>query len=85
VATGLGFMNMFNMIGVLFAQPFIGYVLDRFWSGEIDNGVRLYSLHAYHVGLLILPLGILISLIILPFIKETYCEPFEFREENGTL
>ena len=85
VATGLGFMNMFNMIGVLFAQPFIGYVLDRFWSGDIDNGVRLYSLHAYHVGLLILPLGILISLIILPFIKETYCEPFEFREENGTL
>lgn len=73
VATGLGFMNMFNMIGIAFSQPFIGYVLDRMWTGDLVNNVRIYSLHAYHTGLSILPLGMLLALLILPFIRETYC------------
>ena len=77
VATGLGFMNMFNMIGVAFSQPFIGYVLDKFWSGEIVNNVRLYPLKAYYIGLALLPAGMVIALLILPFIKETYCQSIE--------
>jgi len=73
VATGLGFMNMFNMIGIAFAQPFIGFVLDKLWTGEMINNVRFYSLDAYCVGLSILPLGMLLALLLLPFINETYC------------
>ncbi|AUH73558.1 MFS transporter [Legionella sainthelensi] len=74
VATGLSFMNMMNMIGIALAQPLIGYILDKMWEGEINGTVRVYPLEAYHTGLAILPLGMLIALIILPKIKETYCQ-----------
>lgn len=75
VATGLGFMNMLNMVGIAVAQPFIGFILDRFWAGELLNNVRVYPLHAYHIGLSILPIGIFISLLILFRVRETYCRP----------
>lgn len=74
VATGLSFMNMMNMVGIALAQPLIGYILDKLWTGELDGKVRVYPLEAYHTGLAILPLGMLIALIILPKIKETYCQ-----------
>lgn len=77
VATGLGFMNMLNMIGIAIAQPFIGFILDKFWAGEIINSVRVYPLHAYYIALAILPIGIFISLLILPNIRETYCHNVE--------
>jgi MFS family permease len=74
VATGLSFMNMMNMVGIALAQPLIGFILDRMWTGEMDGTVRLYPLKAYHTALAILPLGMLIALFILPKIKETYCQ-----------
>ncbi|OGV27831.1 MAG: MFS transporter [Legionellales bacterium RIFCSPHIGHO2_12_FULL_37_14] len=72
-ATALSFMNMMNMIGIALAQPTIGCILDYMWRGEMENSVRVYSLTAYSAALSLLPICILISLLILPFIKETYC------------
>ena len=57
VATGLSFMNMMNMIGIAIAQPLIGYFLDQLWQGQMDNGVRVYSVQAYQQSLIILPIG----------------------------
>lgn len=74
VATGLSFMNMMNMIGIALAQPLIGYILDKMWAGEMMGTVRFYPLVAYHTALAILPLGMLIALLILPKVKETYCQ-----------
>ncbi|CAM4443456.1 MAG: hypothetical protein LEGION0403_FIIPPAGN_00146 [Legionella sp.] len=74
VATGLSFMNMMNMIGIALAQPLIGYILDKLWTGELNGTVRVYPMEAYHTGLAILPLGMFIALLILPKIKETYCQ-----------
>lgn len=73
VATGLSFMNMMNMVGIAIGQPLIGFVLDQLWRGEIIDKVRVYPIEAYHVALAILPLGMLISLLILPRLRETYC------------
>lgn len=73
VATGLSFMNMMNMVGIAIGQPLIGCVLDQLWRGEIVDKVRIYPIEAYHVGLAILPIGMLISLLILPRLRETYC------------
>jgi MFS family permease len=73
VATGLSFMNMMNMIGIAAGQPIIGYILDKLWQGDIVDKVRVYPIEAYYIGLSILPVGILISLLILPKIRETYC------------
>ena len=74
VATGLSFMNMMNMVGIALAQPIIGFILDRMWQGQIHDKVRVYPLEAYFIALALLPAGILISLLILPRIKETYCQ-----------
>lgn len=73
VATGLSFMNMMNMIGIALIQPAIGFLLDNAWTGLMANDVRVYSLGAYQASLVILPIAIFIALIILPFIRETYC------------
>ncbi|TAL64797.1 MAG: MFS transporter [Legionella sp.] len=74
VATGLSFMNMMNMVGIALAQPLIGYILDKMWQGEMAGTVRIYPLIAYQSALALLPLGMVIALIILPKIKETYCQ-----------
>src|SRR3990167_3224764 len=72
-ASGLGFMNMLNMVGIAIAQPLIGFILDKLWAGEYLNQVRVYPIQAYHIGLSILPIGIFIALIILPKVRETHC------------
>ena len=67
-------MNMLNMTGGALAQPLVGYLLDHFWRGQMQHGIRVYHLSHYQHALLVLPTGILISLLFLPFIKETYCK-----------
>lgn len=73
-ASSFGFMNMLNMTGGALAQPLVGYLLDHFWSGEMVHGIRNYHLPHFQHALLVLPVGIFISLLFLPFIKETYCQ-----------
>ena len=75
VATGLSFMNMVNMIGIAMIQPAIGYILDATWDGALtSNHVRIYPLSAYSMALGLLPIGILIALILLPYIRESFCK-----------
>lgn len=74
VATGLSFMNMMNMIGIALAQPLIGLILDQMWQGQVVGNVRMYPIEAYYTALSILPLGMLLALLLLPKIKETYCQ-----------
>lgn len=73
VATGLSFMNMMNMIGIAIVNPIIGSILDKGWTGEVTDGAHIYSLSAYHTALSILPIAIGFAILILPFIRETYC------------
>lgn len=73
VATGLSFMNMMNMIGIAISEPLIGFILDTLWDGTLSNGIRLYPSAAYHTALSILPIGILVSLFILIWVRETHC------------
>lgn len=70
VATGLSFMNMMNMIGIAIAQPLVGYFLDQLWQGQIEHDIRIYSLHAYQQALSLLPLGLLLAMCFIPFIRE---------------
>ena len=73
--TALGYMNMFNMIGGAVGQPLVGMILDHFWSGQMQNGIRVYSVSNFHYALAALPIMLGISFFIVPFIKETYCRP----------
>jgi MFS family permease len=73
VATGIGFMNMLNMIPAALAQPLIGFILDACWTGTLINSSRVYPLSAYYIGFSIIPIAIFLATLILPFVKETYC------------
>ena len=74
---------MMNMVGVAIAQPLIGVLLDKFWMQDplnqallqVNHAERIYQASEYIKAVSILPLGILIAILLLPFIKETYCKP----------
>lgn len=72
--TALGFMNMINSLGGAIAAPAIGILLDWAWDGKILNRARVYSAANYHLALNALPILVIIALLILPMIKETYCQ-----------
>lgn len=73
-ATALGFMNMVNTLGVAAAIPVVGSLLDMMWDGQLADGLRVYSASDYHNAFLALPVSIGLSLLMLPFIKETHCQ-----------
>lgn len=74
VATSLSFNNMAVVVGGAIFQPFVGYILDFYWNGEMHEKVPIYSLSNYHVGLIVVPACFLLGLIVsLFFIRETYC------------
>ena len=72
-ATVLGFMNTFDSICEAFTEPLVGILLDMGWGGQVQNGIHQFSIHGYQVALLLLPVYLIIALILLIFIKETYC------------
>lgn len=73
-ATVLGFMNTFDSICEAVSEPIVGLFLDANWSGQIANGVHLFSKQAYYHALLLLPIYLTIAFILLFFIKETHCK-----------
>lgn len=72
-ATMVGFMNTFDSLCEAFSEPMIGKLLDLGWHGTMNQGARVFSLADYHHAFLILPLYLGVALILLFFIKETYC------------
>ena len=73
-ATVLGFMNTFDSICEALYEPLVGILLDWTWDGKAVNGLHQFSIKAYHLSLLLLPVSLILALITLLFIKETYCQ-----------
>ena len=71
--TSIGFINMFNALCGALSEPLIGHLLDLHWGGKMLHGARVFSLADYHSALSALPIGLLVALIILLFVKETRC------------
>jgi sugar phosphate permease len=67
-------VNIGNMVGPALLEPAIGWVLDKTWSGKMAGGIRIYGLHAYHAGLLLIVAWSALALVLLTFTKETYCK-----------
>lgn len=75
--TAYGFMNSFDAGLGGITDPIIGHILDTGWHGELIEGARIYSLHDYQVGLSVLIIYLVASVLILPFLKETYCRQLD--------
>lgn len=72
-ATTVGFTNMIVMMSGIIFQPLMGLLLDSFWDGSAtETGQRIYSLDSYQTAISVLPFCILISWILVFFIKETF-------------
>ena len=66
-----GVLNMGNMFGVTVLQPAVGWVLDRRWDGAVRDGVRVYSLEAYHAGFGLMMGWIVLGLLLFCLTRET--------------
>ena len=69
-----GLTNMGVMMGPMILQPVVGKILDIYWTGEVVNGVRFYSLKAYEQAFIPMMGWVILSTIVLFFTKETYCQ-----------
>jgi MFS family permease len=74
--TVAGAANMGVMIGPLTQQPVIGWILDRYWAGALDGGVRVYDLHAFQVAFVFLFVWIVATFAALLLTRETHCCPY---------
>lgn len=75
--TAVGFNNMAVIAGGFLIQPLVGMLLRLMWSHKTTAaGVPIYSSHAYHWALAIIPVCAIIGLFTVIFwVKETHCEP----------
>ena len=71
--TVIGLNNMGFMLGPTLLQPAVGWMLDRNWHGDLLNGVKIYSLNAYHDGFTLMIVWAALSFGLLFFTRETYC------------
>ncbi len=69
-ATTAAFTNFMISCGDAVIQPVIGFLLDLHWSGQMENGVRIYSTENYQMALLALPVTLILGFIFLFFLKE---------------
>lgn len=69
--TAVAVTNMFTMIGGVLFQPMIGKILDMHWSGQIVNGVRVYSTGDYQLALSVLPVAMVVTVLLTLFLHET--------------
>lgn len=78
-ATILGFMNTFDSVCEALYEPLVGALLDWQWTGVLVDGIRHFTVGGYHKALSILPLSLLAAMLILCFIRETYCINYEMK------
>jgi len=79
-ATAIGFMNAFSALFGAFSDPLAGKILDLQWQGATEAGARIFSVSAYQMAFIMIPVYLIIALFSLLKIKETYCKPsFPFQ------
>ncbi|MCU0560172.1 MAG: MFS transporter [Desulfobacterales bacterium] len=71
--TVAGVVNMGIMLGPTLLQPAVGWMLDRRWQGAMADGVRTYDLGAYQAGFALMLGWMLVSWVLLFFVRETGC------------
>lgn len=70
--TSISFVNFIIMMGGFVFQPVVGKLLDVARAGRMLDGRPLYLASDFHSALLVMPIGLLLSFVLIFFIKETY-------------
>ena len=74
LGTITGATNMGNMLGPTLLQPAIGWILDKKWSGQVANGLRVYDVSAYQSAFLLIVGWSILTVVLLSLTRETYCK-----------
>lgn len=70
-----GVINMGVISGPTILQPAVGWMLDRAWTGQLLEGIRIYDLTAYRTAFYLMLGWALVSFVLLFFTRETHCRP----------
>jgi sugar phosphate permease len=68
--TAIALINTGDSIFESFTEPLLGKLLDLNWQGEIQNGLRHFTVDAYHIAFIPLLLYFTLAFLVLFFIKE---------------
>ena len=68
-----GTVNIGNMLGPTLLQPAMGALLDRNWTGQLNKGIHVYNVHAFHVAFVLMVSWLTLSTILLTLTRETDC------------
>ena len=71
--TAIALTNMFVMIGGVIFQPVVGMLLEG-RGGKFLEGLHTYSADAYQYALAVLPCGLILTVFLTFFLKETHCQ-----------
>lgn len=74
-------VNSGCFVGTTLMQPLFGWLADRTWDGTMKEGVRVYSSHDYHAGLLMMLVFTLIGLVSSLLVRETRCRNIALDEQ----
>lgn len=74
MGTASGVVNMGPLLGGVFLQPGVGWMLDRHWAGALEGGVRVYDAAAWQAGFGLMFAAVLLALLIVPFARESHCK-----------
>ena len=77
--TVAGAVNTGVMAGPLVQQPAVGWILDRYWAGAIDGGIRVYDVLAYKLAFAFLFIWVITAFIALLLTRESHCS--QYREQ----
>jgi len=70
-ATIIALINTGDIVFSALTEPLIGKLLDSGWSGKIVGHIHYFSVLEYRRALMLLPVYILLSIILLFFIRES--------------
>ncbi len=73
--TAVAVVNTLIMLGGWIFQPLVGKLLDQHAADVVvQNGIRIYSASDYNYALTLIPMGLILSIVLCFFLKETHCE-----------
>jgi MFS family permease len=75
--TVTGVCNMGVMMGPMLLQPVMGLVLDKNWSGVMENGIRIYDLGAYRAAFTLMMGWSILAIVLIAFTTETKCRQMD--------
>jgi hypothetical protein len=61
------------LMGGMFLQPGVGWLLDRGWGGASSGGVRLYDAATWQSGFGLMFAAVALALVLVPFARESHC------------